>query len=106
MFCGHSPLAVLPKTIRSGPCPDTPAIKQNPRYGRGGRRLLGELQAAGVMVEPVGGGVRVKGFNAESFQTVRTKTGWIPARWAGAISAIKPGSRYHTRVSDSAPARR
>ncbi|ADM98578.1 hypothetical protein Dda3937_02930 [Dickeya dadantii 3937] len=46
------------------------ATTKKPALAGGGEWLLGERQAAGVMLDPVGGGIRGKGFNAQPFQTV------------------------------------
>lgn len=64
----------------SGPCPQNHPVRAMPRHprvktktpstGRGWCWLPGELKATGVMPEPVGRGVRVKGFNAQPFETV------------------------------------
>ncbi len=70
MFCGHRQWAVSPKPPGQGHARHPTVKTKTPGYDRGWCWLLGKLKAAGVMPDPVGGGVRVKGFNAQPFQTV------------------------------------
>lgn len=73
MFCHYRHADGMTKPPGQGHAPTPPRANKNPRCGPGVRirvLFLGERQAAGVMPDPVGGRVRVKGVDAEPFETV------------------------------------
>ncbi len=70
MFCHYRHADGMTKPPGQGHAPTPRATTKTPGYGRGEVLLLGKCQPTGVMLNPVGRRVRVKGFDAETFQTV------------------------------------